>query len=31
VQTTPHFALQIMKAMSDRLKKMNARVETLPA
>jgi CRP/FNR family cyclic AMP-dependent transcriptional regulator len=26
VQTTPHFALQIMKVMADRLRKMNARV-----
>jgi CRP/FNR family transcriptional regulator, cyclic AMP receptor protein len=26
VQTTPHFALDIMKAMADRLRKMNARV-----
>jgi CRP/FNR family transcriptional regulator, cyclic AMP receptor protein len=25
VQTTPHFALQIMKVMADRLRKMNAR------
>jgi CRP/FNR family cyclic AMP-dependent transcriptional regulator len=25
VQTTPHFALEIMKAMADRLRKMNAR------
>ncbi len=25
VQTTPHFALQIMKAMADRLRKMNVR------
>ena len=25
VQTTPHFALDIMKAMADRLRKMNAR------
>ena len=27
VQTTPYFALDIMKAMADRLRKMNARVE----
>jgi CRP-like cAMP-binding protein len=26
VQTTPSFALQIMKVMADRLRKMNARV-----
>ena len=26
VQTTPHFALRLMKAMADRLRKMNARV-----
>jgi len=26
VQTTPHFALQIMKVMADRLRRMNARV-----
>jgi len=26
IQTTPHFALQIMKVMADRLRKMNARV-----
>ena len=26
VQTTPHFALQIMKVMADRLRKMNARI-----
>ena len=26
VQTTPHFALQIMKVMADRIRKMNARV-----
>ena len=26
VQTTPHFALQIMKVMADRLRKMNERV-----
>jgi CRP-like cAMP-binding protein len=26
VQTTPHFALQIMKVMADRLRKMNARL-----
>ena len=26
VQTTPHFALDIMKSMADRLRKMNARV-----
>src|SRR4051812_24981931 len=26
VQTTPHFALQMMKVMADRLRKMNARV-----
>ena len=26
VQTTPQFALQIMKVMADRLRKMNARV-----
>jgi CRP/FNR family cyclic AMP-dependent transcriptional regulator len=26
VQTTPHFALEIMKVMADRLRKMNARV-----
>ena len=26
VQTTPHFALQIMKVMADRLRKMNQRV-----
>ena len=25
VQTTPHFALDIMKSMADRLRKMNAR------
>ena len=25
VQTTPYFALEIMKAMADRLRKMNAR------
>ncbi len=25
VQTAPHFALQIMKVMADRLRKMNAR------
>src|SRR5262249_18979765 len=25
VQTTPHFAQQIMKVMADRLRKMNAR------
>ena len=25
VQTTPHFALQIMKVMADRLRKMNER------
>ena len=25
IQTTPHFALQIMKVMADRLRKMNAR------
>src|SRR4051812_39082494 len=24
IQTTPHFALQIMKVMADRLRKMNA-------
>jgi len=26
VQTTPHFALQVMKVMADRLRKMNARL-----
>ena len=26
VQTAPHFALQIMKVMADRLRKMNARL-----
>jgi len=26
VQQTPHFALQIMKVMADRLRKMNARL-----
>ena len=26
IQQTPHFALQIMKVMADRLRKMNARV-----
>jgi CRP-like cAMP-binding protein len=26
VQTTPHFALEIMKVMADRLRKMNARM-----
>jgi len=26
IQTTPHFALQIMKVMADRLRKMNALV-----
>ena len=26
VQTTPHFALRLMKVMADRLRKMNARV-----
>jgi len=26
VQTTPHFALQIMKVMADRIRKMNERV-----
>ena len=26
VQTTPHFALRIMKVMADRLRKMNQRV-----
>jgi CRP-like cAMP-binding protein len=26
VQTTPHFALQIMKVMADRLRRMNERV-----
>lgn len=26
VQTTPHFALEIMKVMADRLRTMNARV-----
>jgi CRP/FNR family cyclic AMP-dependent transcriptional regulator len=26
VQTTPHFALQIMKVMADRLRKMNERM-----
>jgi CRP/FNR family transcriptional regulator, cyclic AMP receptor protein len=26
VQTAPHFALQIMKVMADRLRKMNERV-----
>jgi CRP/FNR family cyclic AMP-dependent transcriptional regulator len=26
VQQTPHFALQIMKVMADRLRKMNARI-----
>jgi CRP-like cAMP-binding protein len=26
IQTTPHFALQIMKVMADRLRKMNARL-----
>jgi CRP/FNR family cyclic AMP-dependent transcriptional regulator len=26
VQTTPHFALQIMRVMADRLRKMNERV-----
>ena len=26
VQTTPQFALQIMKVMADRLRKMNARI-----
>jgi len=26
VQQTPHFALQIMKVMADRLRKMNARM-----
>ena len=26
VQTTPHFALQIMKVMADRLRKMSARL-----
>ena len=26
VQTTPHFALQIMKVMADRLRKMNKRL-----
>ena len=26
VQTTPHFAIQIMKVMADRLRKMNARL-----
>jgi CRP-like cAMP-binding protein len=27
VQTTPHFALQIMKVMADRLRRMNQRVD----
>lgn len=27
VQTTPYFALQIMKVMADRLRKMNARMD----
>lgn len=26
VQTTPHFSLQIMRVMADRLRKMNARM-----
>jgi len=26
IQQTPHFALQIMKVMADRLRKMNLRV-----
>lgn len=26
IQTTPHFAVQIMKVMADRLRKMNQRV-----
>jgi CRP-like cAMP-binding protein len=26
VQTTPHFALQIMKVMADRLRKMNKKI-----
>ena len=26
IQTTPHFALRLMKVMADRLRKMNARV-----
>jgi CRP-like cAMP-binding protein len=26
VQQTPHFALQIMKVMADRLRTMNARI-----
>lgn len=26
VQTTPHFSLQIMRVMADRLRKMNARL-----
>jgi CRP-like cAMP-binding protein len=26
VQTTPHFALEIMKVMADRLRRMNARM-----
>jgi CRP-like cAMP-binding protein len=26
VQTTPHFALQLMKVMVDRLRRMNERV-----
>ena len=26
IQTAPHFALQIMKVMADRLRKMNARL-----
>ena len=30
VQTTPHFALQIMKVMADRLRTMNARAERSP-
>ena len=28
VAQTPHFALQIMKVMADRLRRMNARLET---
>ena len=27
LQTTPHFALRIMKVMADRLRRMNARVQ----
>ena len=30
VAQTPHFALQIMKVMADRLRRANARVDTVP-